>query len=226
MKISGIYKIESQIKPNRCYIGSSVNIKKRWNHHYNDLRNNKHYSQKLQRHYNKYGEHDLLFSIIENCDKDKLIEKEQYYIDLHEPYFNNSPTAGNVTGFKRSKETINKQRKSMIGKKWTKEQRERFSNKVKGIPKSKEHKKKLSEALKGRKLQKRSQEHCNNISKAVTGSNNPMYGKTPWNKGMAGNYPEEIRKKISAGKKGKPAWNKGKIKINGIWVDRNKTKIK
>ena len=64
MKISGIYKIQSVIKPDRCYIGSGVCIKSRWNRHLCDLRHNRHWSKKLQNHYNKYGESDLQFSIL------------------------------------------------------------------------------------------------------------------------------------------------------------------
>ena len=63
MNISGIYKIKSKVKPERIYIGSSVNIQERWRKHINYLKNNKHQSIKLQRHYNKYGKNDLVFSI-------------------------------------------------------------------------------------------------------------------------------------------------------------------
>jgi hypothetical protein len=39
--LGGIYKIYSLIKPERCYIGSSVNISKRWAQHLSKLQNNK-----------------------------------------------------------------------------------------------------------------------------------------------------------------------------------------
>ena len=38
MAVSGIYKIESKIKPERCYIGSAVNINRRWNVHLRALK--------------------------------------------------------------------------------------------------------------------------------------------------------------------------------------------
>jgi len=56
MRVSGIYKIQSTIKHERIYIGSAIYIKSRWAMHRYQLRNNKHSSQKLQRHYNKYSE--------------------------------------------------------------------------------------------------------------------------------------------------------------------------
>ena len=42
MKITGIYKIESKLKPERIYIGSAVNISKRWLLHLSRLRRDKH----------------------------------------------------------------------------------------------------------------------------------------------------------------------------------------
>ena len=47
------------------YIGSASRICDRWINHKFDLKNNKHHSIHLQNHYNKYGEDDLIFSVIE-----------------------------------------------------------------------------------------------------------------------------------------------------------------
>jgi group I intron endonuclease len=104
MTKSGIYKIQSIIKPHRCYIGSSYNIDKRWEEHLKDLRKEKHHSIKLQRHYNKYGEKDLIFILIEPCFPNWLITREQYYLDLIHPYFNTCKLAYSCRGVKRSKE--------------------------------------------------------------------------------------------------------------------------
>jgi group I intron endonuclease len=88
MKITGIYKIESKLKPERIYIGSAVHMMNRWNVHLSLLKDNKHFNTKLQRHYNKYGKNDLLFSIIIGCDKENLIANEQFFIDSYNPWFN------------------------------------------------------------------------------------------------------------------------------------------
>ena len=50
LNISGIYQIQSIIKPEKKYIGSAINIRKRWHIHLCNLRKNKHHSKKLQRH--------------------------------------------------------------------------------------------------------------------------------------------------------------------------------
>jgi len=109
MNKSGIYKIQSKIKPDRIYIGSAIDINHRWRSHLTDLEKGRHHNIKIQRHYNKYGETDLIFSIIINCNKKDLLKKEQYYIDYYKPYFNICKKAGSLLGFKRTKETNKKQ---------------------------------------------------------------------------------------------------------------------
>lgn len=108
MKISGIYEIGSRVKPERIYIGSSVNIQNRWYGHLRDLRNNRHSNKKLQNHYNKYGESDLLLSILLGCDKEDLIKIEQYFLDSCRTYFNVFMTAGSPLGHECSEETKRK----------------------------------------------------------------------------------------------------------------------
>jgi group I intron endonuclease len=115
MNSSGIYKIQSIIRPERCYIGSAVNINNRWKHHISELKLNKHGNKKLQNHTNKYGIDDLQFYIAENCDKDKLIQREQFFIDELNPYFNICKIAGSALGIRRSIETCKKISKKAMG---------------------------------------------------------------------------------------------------------------
>lgn len=176
-KISGIYKIQSIIHPERCYIGSAVKINRRWNDHINKLRVNKHHSKKLQRHFNKYGEADLQFSILLGCDKDDLIKTEQYFIDSYKPFFNNNPTAGSPLGRKLSDETKDKIRQKKLGRPLSDYHKKRCSEAQTGLkhgPHSQEWNKKISETQKGRKL---TEEHRKKLSDA-------KIGYKPWNKGI------------------------------------------
>lgn len=78
--MKGIYKI-TNLNNNKFYIGSSKNIQQRWAKHKALLRYNKHENSKLQNSWNKHGEDNFLFEIIEECEEESLFIREQYYLD-------------------------------------------------------------------------------------------------------------------------------------------------
>jgi group I intron endonuclease len=117
MKISGIYQIQSKIKPERIYIGSSKDIYRRWNQHLLCLKKGSHRSNKLQHHYNKYGKNDLVFSILIGCSINELIDLEQFFLDSKSPWFNTRKIADSNTGLKRSEEHCKKRSLDSIGEK-------------------------------------------------------------------------------------------------------------
>jgi len=84
---SGIYII-TNIYTKRFYIGSAVNLVKRYNNHKSDLRKNRHPNKKLQNGYNKYGEGCFEYKVLEYCPVNKLIINEQQYIDQLKPWYN------------------------------------------------------------------------------------------------------------------------------------------
>ena len=84
MKI-GVYRI-SNIVNNKSYIGSSKDIVDRWYQHKTSLLHKKHHSIKLQRAVNKYGIDNFKYEIIEECNMEMLILREQYYIDFFNSY--------------------------------------------------------------------------------------------------------------------------------------------
>ena len=118
MKKSGIYKIQSIIEPEKFYIGSSVNIQSRKRQHFSMLKLNKHDAIYLQNYYNKYGKESLSFHIIEECNQDQLIIREQYYIDNLNPIFNSRKNAESNFGHKFSERV--KQNMSNAQKEWRK----------------------------------------------------------------------------------------------------------
>lgn len=87
LKISGIYCIIN-IKNSKKYIGSSKNIRQRLWSHRAELRHNKHENSHLQNAWNKYGEHNFDYYILEKCEESLLLEKEQLYIDTINPEYN------------------------------------------------------------------------------------------------------------------------------------------
>lgn len=101
---SGIYRIINSIN-GKIYIGSAVNIDKRWRDHISLLKKGRHHSRYLQNAWNKYGAYAFEFSIIEECDIPSLIAREQYFIDTLSPDYNVCKVAGSSLGVKRSDET-------------------------------------------------------------------------------------------------------------------------
>lgn len=121
MSGSGIYKITNLIN-GKIYIGSSVNLKRRKTIHLSNLKNKKHGNRYLQNSFDKYGEDNFIFEILEPVeDKNNLIVREQYWIDTLNACnknigYNLAPTAGSLLGVKRSQESKIKISQAKIGK--------------------------------------------------------------------------------------------------------------
>ncbi len=104
---SGVYKW-TNIITNESYIGSSSNISKRLNRYFsiNYLKdktyryNSRIYTAILENGYNKF-----YIEILEYCDVDIILNREQYYFDLLKPKYNIALKAGSLLGFKHSEET-------------------------------------------------------------------------------------------------------------------------
>jgi group I intron endonuclease len=81
----GIYRIKNLVN-GKCYYGSSKQIEKRFDRHKRELKNNIHINCVLQRAWDKYGENNFIFEIVEECDINVLLETEQKYLDLQPEY--------------------------------------------------------------------------------------------------------------------------------------------
>lgn len=95
---SVIYKIQNNVT-GKYYVGSAVNwINRKKNHKYN-LRYNKHINPHLQNSWNKYGEDNFEFIVLEEVeDPKRLITREQAYLDLNTDGYNICKTAGSTLG--------------------------------------------------------------------------------------------------------------------------------
>ena len=82
--MTGIYKITNLIN-NKIYIGQSTNIQNRWEEH-KFYSSNEHTA--LQAAFKKYGISSFSFEVIEECPKEKLDEREIYWIKFYDSYNN------------------------------------------------------------------------------------------------------------------------------------------
>lgn len=137
----------------KCYIGSTGrSFFIRFNEHFHDLKNNRHHNPLLQNAWNKYGESNFEFSVLEVVEPAQCKDREQFYMDGIKGEYNLNPLANTTLGRTVSQETRDKLSKANTGK-------------IRGAGQTWNFGKKLSK------------EHKTNISKSITGSKNPMSGK-------------------------------------------------
>jgi group I intron endonuclease len=107
----GIYCIENIINKNK-YIGKSENIELRFREHINALnrKDRKYENEHLLYSWSKYGKNSFEFYILEECSKEKLSEREIFYIkylNTKHPYGYNFTDGGEgVSGYKHTEEAI------------------------------------------------------------------------------------------------------------------------
>ena len=208
-----IYKIENTVNGKK-YIGSTQNKKQRWGKHKRDLKAGRHSNDYLQRAWDKYGSDNFRFEVIEKVPReDKLLEREQWYLDNTETEYNLAIDAqAAFRGLSHTEESIRKIRESHMGAKnpmYNKSRpqsvKQSISKTLKGREFSDETRKKLSESSKGKKMSKSARKK---MSKQKKGKNNPHYGRQ---------RPKEVREKISkaqiGGKNHYSKLNSKKVKI-------------
>lgn len=135
---TGIYEIRN-VKNGRRYIGSAVNVSKRWREHLRQLEEGKHHSRFMQRCWAKNGGENFIFRVILACRQEDLIMYEQRAIDVINPQYNSNPMAASMLGHKHSPESRNKMSASrakdfspMTGKRHTEETCRKISEAKRG----------------------------------------------------------------------------------------------
>jgi group I intron endonuclease len=118
--LSSIYKIDC-IPENRVYVGSSINTPRRWSEHRRKLNKGIHRNIELQIDWDCYGDESFVFTVIETTDK--LIEREQYWINYYPNNYNIIKDSWNPM---RNQESVNK----MMKTKWDKNDKITFKQKL------------------------------------------------------------------------------------------------
>lgn len=150
--ISGIYLI-THIASLRQYVGSSANLELRWLDHQNSLQRKRHHSRYLQRVWNKYGADAFQWEILEECPTEKLLSREQWYLDNWEVVFNTCRIAGSPLGIKHTEESRRNMSEAHKGKRLSEAAKEKlriFNTGLKQKPYSESRRKNMSDAQKGK----------------------------------------------------------------------------
>ena len=119
---TGIYTITNLLN-NKIYVGSTIlSFNKRFNQHKHLLRKNKHHSKYLQNSWNKYGEENFVFKILDYVLPEFCLSTEIYWINLlnaknvNYGYNTNDPEKGRL-GVLHTKESKLKMRNAQLGEK-------------------------------------------------------------------------------------------------------------
>ena len=224
---SGIYAITNTVN-GKVYVGASVNIRKRFTVHRNQLCNGTHGSSYLQRAWKKHGALAFEFRPLLFCSPENLVLYEQRAVDSYSAKvrqfgYNHRPCVVSNLGIKHTEETIAKitantprgAKHPYYGKRLSdaayaaaaelKKQfgmsqgtKAKISASHKGVLKTEEHKNRIRLSNLG---QTRSAETCARISRSKTGV-------------IRGPHSLERRIKISLALRGKPKTAEHRAKLS------------
>lgn len=184
-----IYKITNIIN-NKFYIGSTIRAKHiRKYEHMSSLRLNNHPNNYLQRSFNKYGEENIKFSIIEELKfptnysveyiNEYVLSREFYYVESLNPEYNiKRSIERGKTGYRHSEETRKKISES--------------NKKVIKKPLTQDHKDKIGKAHLGKNPHNWSIESRNKASKSAIGRKHTEESKRKIGEATSRRYKKEV----------------------------------
>lgn len=185
--ICGIYMIKNMITK-KGYIGYSNHTTDRWRQHRNQLKLGTHTNYHLQNSYNLYGNAVFKFYILEECTKEKLLERETYWIQHYSErtgVYNLKHEVPIPKTFRMSNEGREKIRIARYGTLHSEETKKKISESLTGRTLSNIHKIKIGISNTGKKRSKETKERLRET----------MKGKVPWINGKR--HTEETKKKLS-----------------------------
>jgi group I intron endonuclease len=152
------------------YVGSSVDIPRRWNQHRRRLRKGTHHSAHLQNAWNKYGEKAFVFTVVGYCGKVELLRFEQRAIDTNAHAYNMAKDAQAPTrGRHRTPETRAKLSAAHLGKRISAETRAKMSTAQRARPPaSAETRAKISAAKLGKHFSRSRRDNMGRVRAALS----------------------------------------------------------
>lgn len=203
---SGIYQIRNTVDGKR-YIGRTVDFTKRKQMHFWELGNNRHYNRHLQGAYN-INPNAFVFEIIEECEIDKLNDREVYWIA-------NYDTMDESKGY-----NLCEGGKTTTGYHFSEESKKKMSEKRKGVTYSREVIEKRKRSL--QEHMERDPEFAERVKQ--TRITSAKARGSSWNKGRP--CPEWLKKLNSERQKGRIITEEHKEKLRELYKGENSLSAK
>lgn len=216
-RLGAVYAIV-HLRSGALYVGSSVNVKQRWENHRTRLKCGTHTNKKLQAAWAKYGHQEFEFSILEDRIALAMLRaREQAWIDgtlaaTREGGFNLCPIAGSFLGRKHSEATKEKCRAAKLGRPAPAHVAENLRAFNEGRVFTKEHREAIGVAHRGRK---RAAEAVEKTAAAHRGKKRSEETRAKMSAASAGNtkwlgrkHTEEAKRKQSEARGNKATWSK------------------
>lgn len=199
-RVSGIYLIQ-HIASKKAYVGSTKDLGHRRSEHFTTLERGCHKNRHLQRAFAKYGRKAFRFLVLEECERERLIEREQYWIDFYQSAdkrhgYNLNPLAGRSTPSEETRLLIGEKSRGRVP---SKETCQRIAKANRGKKRSEETKRKLSKSATGRKLSEETK--------------NKLRGRV---------FSEETRRKLSEAKKRRVGWKHSEETLQKMRLSRQR----
>jgi group I intron endonuclease len=203
----GVYCIQNSFN-DKCYVGSSTDLRGRLRSHKSQLRNNRRPPEKLAADWAIFKPDVFLFIILEEVsDVSLLIEREQYWLDAKDAFltgYNSDPIAGSRSGAKRHRSIVEKAVASATGKKKTPEHIEKMRIASTGRPKTAEEIEKLRAAGKRNGMAHITAEHRALAAKNKIGWEHSPETRQQMSESRRGKtHSDQARQNMSAAQKGR-----------------------
>jgi len=107
IKKSGVYRWKNNLTGD-CYVGSSIDLSNRLRlyYRYDVISDTTKGNSIINSALLKYGYSNFSFEILEYCDKNIVLEREQHYLNTLNPVYNILKIAGSNSGHKQREESI------------------------------------------------------------------------------------------------------------------------
>lgn len=169
-RTSGVYAITCR-QNGKVYVGSSIDIRKRWEDHTRKLNKGSHHNSYLQNAWNLHGGDSFSFAVLEECNQPDLLSAEAKWMDRLNATdracgYNLSKKPGSpMFGLKHSLETLLNYTLVRTGLRHTEATKAKMSASQKGRKFSAEHLANMSASQKGKKASEATRQKLREIHK-------------------------------------------------------------